>query len=196
MFVLTKSLHLRYVNVMTSSLHNINFYAKPQFNETEQNKAMTRFESARQFYKKAKHYLHRALSEDNSAVFFQKKGCIIEAHKHTKASSKNFKKQGDKTFGGYSLDTRAKIYLAEGKYEEALKCINEAIMMLPEDGNYYRTANTYQTKSKIELGMNKFPESFETIIKSIHIADLHISNEQAKKFIGEYIELLKNRGLK
>jgi tetratricopeptide (TPR) repeat protein len=177
---------------MTNSLHNISFYAKPQFNEIGQNKAMTRFESARQFYKKAKHYLHRALSEDNSAVFFQKKDCIIEAHKHAKAA----KKQGDKTFEGYSPDTRAKIYLAKGKYEEALKCINEAIMMLPEDGNYYRTANTYQTKSKIELGLNKFSESFETIIKSIHIANLHISNEQAKKFIGEYVELLKNRGLK
>jgi tetratricopeptide (TPR) repeat protein len=196
MFVLTKSLHLRYVNVMTSSLHNINLYAKLQFNEIEQNKAMTRFESAKQFYKKAKHYLHSALFENNSAGFFQKEGYFIEAHKHAKASTKNFKKQGDKTHEGYSLDTCAKIYLAEGKYEEALKCINEAIIMLPENDNYYRIANTYQTKSKIELCMNKFSESFETIIKSIHIANLHISNEQAKKFIGEYIELLKNRGLK
>jgi tetratricopeptide (TPR) repeat protein len=181
---------------MTSALHYINFYAKSQFNETEQNKAMTRFESARQFYKKAKHYLHSALSEDNSAGFFQKKGYFIEAPKHAKASKENFKKQGNKTHKDYSLDTRAKIYLAEGKYEEALKCINEAIIMLPKDDNYYRIANTYKTKSKIELCMNKFSESFETIIKSIHIANLHISNEQAKKFIGEYIELLKNRGLK
>jgi tetratricopeptide (TPR) repeat protein len=181
---------------MTKSLHSINFYTKPQFNEIEQNKVVTILESVKQFYKKAKHYLHSALSEDNPAGFFQKKGYIIEAHKHAKTSRKNFNKQGDKTLEGYSFDTRAKIYLAEGKYEEALKCINEAIMMLPEDGNYYRTANIYQTKSKIELCMNKFSESFETIIKSIHIADLHISNEEAKKFIGEYIELLKNRGLK
>ncbi len=181
---------------MTNSLHHICFYAKPQFNEIEQNKAMTRFESAKQFYKNAKHYLHRALLEDNLAVFFQKKSYFIEAHKHAKALRENFKKQGDKTREGYSLDTCAKIYLAEGKYEEALKCINEAIMMLPEDDNYYRIAITYQTKSKIELCLNKFSESFETIIKSIHIANLHISNEQAKKFTGEYIELLKSRGLK
>jgi tetratricopeptide (TPR) repeat protein len=181
---------------MTSSLHSTNSYAKPQFNETEQNTAMTRFEAAKQFYKKAKHYLHNALSEDNSAGLFQKKVRFIEDRKHTKTSRENFKKQGDKTHKDYSLDTHAKIYLAEGKYEEALKCINEAIMMLPKDNNYYRIANTYKTKSKIELCLNKFSESFETIIKSIHIANLHISNEQAKKFIGEYIELLKNRGLK
>jgi tetratricopeptide (TPR) repeat protein len=191
-FVLTKLLWMGYVNVMTGSLHYINFYAKLQFNKIDPNKAMTRFESAKQFYQKAKHYLESALSKDNPASFFQKKGYPVETHKPAKAS----KKQGDKTLEGYSLDTWAKIYLAKGKYEEALKCINEVIMMLPEDNNYYRIANTYQTKSKIELGMNKFSESFETIIKSIHIADLHISNEQAKRFIGEYIELLKNRGLK
>jgi tetratricopeptide (TPR) repeat protein len=181
---------------MTISLPDINFYAKPQFNEIEQNKAMTRFESAKQFYKKAKHYLHSALFEENSAGLFQKEGYFIKARKQAKTSRENLKKQDDKTQKEYSLDTRAKIYLAEGKYEEALKCINEAIRMLPEGDNYYRIANTYKTKSKIELCMNKFSESFETIIKSIQIADLHISNEQAKKFIGEYIELLKNRGLK
>jgi tetratricopeptide (TPR) repeat protein len=181
---------------MTISLHSINFYAKPQFNKIEQNKAMTRFESAKQFYKKVKNYLQRALSEDNLAGFFQKESYFSEAHKQAKASREKFKKQGDKTLEGYSLDTHAKIYLAESKYDEALKCINQAILMLSEGDNYYHIANTYQTKSKIELCMNKLPESFETITKSIHIANLYISNEQAKKFIGDYIELLKKRGLK
>jgi tetratricopeptide (TPR) repeat protein len=181
---------------MTTSLHKIKFNAKPKFYKTGQNEAMTIFELAKQFYKKAKHYLQRALSEDNLAVFFQKEGYFTEAHKHEKALREKFKKQGDKTLEGYSLDTRAKIYLAEGKYEEALNCINEAILMLSEGDNYYHIANIYQTKSKIELCMNKLPKSFETITKSIHIANLYISNEQAKKFIGEYIELLKKRGLK
>jgi tetratricopeptide (TPR) repeat protein len=153
---------------------------------------MTRFEPAKQFYKKAKHYLHNVLSENNSAGLFQKEVGVIEDQKH----SKTLTEKVDKTHEGYSPDTLAKIYLAKGKYEEALKYINEAITVLPEDNNYYRIANTYQTKSKVELCMNKFSESFETIIKSIHIANLHISNDQAKKFIGEYIELLKKRGLK
>jgi tetratricopeptide (TPR) repeat protein len=153
---------------------------------------MTRFEPAGQFYNKAKHYLHNLLSGNNSVGFSQKKAGVIENQKH----AKTLREKVDKTREDYSPDTLAKIYLAKGNYEEALKYINEAITVLPEDNNYYRIANTYQTKSKIELCMNKFSESFETIIKSIHIANLHISNDQAKKFTGEYIELLKKRGLK
>jgi tetratricopeptide (TPR) repeat protein len=158
--------------------------------------ALSRFDLAKRFYSDAKHYLNSALVDNNLAIFFKNEKDYHHAHKAAISAQENFKKLGDKTREGYSLDTRAQIYLAQGKYEEALKCVNEAIMMLSEGDNYCYRANTYQTKSEIELSMNNLQESFETIIRSIHIANLHVSNEQAKKFIDEYIELLKNRGLK
>jgi tetratricopeptide (TPR) repeat protein len=173
-----------------------NNYAYGLMKLDKKNEALTRFELAKQFYKRTKHYLYLAGLENNLAVFFQKEGYYIEAHKHAKAAREAFKKLGDKTREGYSIDTQAQIYMAEGKYEEALKCASEAVTMLENGENYCYLANSMQTKSHIQLYLKDFASSMKTKMASVNIASIHISQTHADKFIDEYIELLKNCGLR
>jgi tetratricopeptide (TPR) repeat protein len=157
--------------------------------------AMKLFDLAKFFYKKTKHYLYLAGVENNLAVFFQKQGYYAEAHKQATSARANFKKLGDKTREGYSIDTQAQIYMAEGKLEEALKCSNDAIKMLSNGENYCYLANSMQTKSHIQLYLKDYVAAQETMIASVNIASIHISQTQAKKFIEEYVELQKKRGM-
>ncbi len=158
------------------------------------NEALSRFELAKQFYTKTKHYLFLARVENNLAVFFKNEEVYDEAHKAAKSARENFKKLEDKTREGYSIDTQAQIYLAEGKYKEALKCANEAIKMLKKGENYCYLANSMQTKSHIEFYLKDYSASMETMIASVNIASVHISQTQAKNFIDTYVRLQKTVG--
>jgi tetratricopeptide (TPR) repeat protein len=171
-----------------------NNYAYGLMKLDKKNEALTRFELAKQFYKRTKHYLYLALLENNLAVFFQKEEFYIEAHKHAKAAREAFKKLGDKTREGYSIDTQAQIYLAQGKYEEALKCANEAITMLKKGENYCYLVNSMETKSRIELELKDYKNYAKTIVACINIASIHISHRQADKFIDSLADLLSNLG--
>ena len=158
------------------------------------NEALSRFDLAKQFYTKTSHFLYLALLENNLAVFFKSEEVYDEAHKAIKSARENFKKLGDKTREGYSIDTQAQIYMAESNYKEALKCANEAIKMLKKGENYCYLANSMQTKSHIEFYLKDYSASMETMIASVNIASVHISQTQAKKFIDTYVRLQKTRG--
>jgi tetratricopeptide (TPR) repeat protein len=171
-----------------------NNYAYGLMKLDKKNEALTRFELAKQFYKRTKHYLYLALLENNLAIFFQKEGYYIEAHKHAKAAREAFKKLGDKTREGYSIDTQAQIYLAEGNYKEALKCANEAIAILQKGENYCYLVNSMETKSRIELELKDYKNYAITIIACTNIASIHISQRQADKFIDALADLLSSPG--
>jgi tetratricopeptide (TPR) repeat protein len=173
-----------------------NNYAFGLMKTGDKNGALSRFELAKTFYIKTSHFLYLALLENNLAVFFKSEKVYTEAHKAANSARANFKKLGDKTREGYSIDTQAQIYLAEGKFAEALECANEAIRMLSDGENYCYLANSTQTKSHIQLYLKDYVAAQETMIASVNIASIHISQTQAKKFIEEYVELLKNCGLR
>jgi tetratricopeptide (TPR) repeat protein len=160
----------------------------------KKNEEMTLFELAKQFYKNTKHYLYRAYLENNLAVFFQKEGYYMESHKHAKAQIETYKKLGDKTREGYSIDARAQIYLAEGKLEEAMKYANQAIEMLEKGENYCYLVNAMQTKCSIVFQQKDYKTYVKTMIACTNIASIHISQQQAEKFIDDLAETLRNRG--
>ncbi len=159
-----------------------NNYAYGLMKLDKKNEALTRFELAKQFYKRTKHYLFLAGLENNLAIFFQKEGYFIEAHKHAKAAREAFKKLGDKTREGYSIDTQAQIYMAQGRYEEALKCANEAIRILSNGENYLYLENSLQTKSHIQLYLKDYSGLMETVAEAIRIVNL-FSNKPDKRIL-------------
>jgi hypothetical protein len=63
--------------------------------------------------------------------------------------------------------------------------------MLEKGKNYCYSANSMQTKSRIEFYLKDYSGSMETIIAGINIASIHISQTQAKK----YVELQKKKGM-
>ncbi len=155
-------------------------------------KAIERFDLAKFFYNKTTHYLYLALLENNLAIFLQNEERYAVAHKSAISARENFKKLGDKTREGYSIDTRSQIFVAEGKYVEALECSNEAVKMLSDGENYCYLANSMQTKSHIEFYLKDYENSLKSMIASVNIASFQISQTQADKFREEYAKLLKD----
>jgi tetratricopeptide (TPR) repeat protein len=172
-----------------------NNYAYGLMKIGDKERAISRFRLARYFYTKTKHYLYLALLENNLAIFYKGEKLYAEAHDFAESARENFKKLGDKTREGYSIDTQAQIYMAEGKYVEALACANEAIKILSNGENYCYLANSMQTKSHIHLYMKDFVAAQETMIACVNTASIRISQSQAKKFIEEYVELQKKMGM-
>jgi tetratricopeptide (TPR) repeat protein len=157
----------------------------------EKESAVKRFNLAKSFYEKTKHYLYLAGLENNLAIFYETEGKYAEAHKSVVSAIENYKKAGDKTHEGYSIDTQAHIYMSEGKYKEALTCANKAIKMLSNGENYCYLANSMQTKSHIEFYLKDYASSLNTMIASVNISSIHISQTQADKFREDYAALMK-----
>jgi hypothetical protein len=65
----------------------------------------------------------------------------------------------------------------------------KAIKMLSNGENYCYLANSMQTKSHIELYLKHNEESLKTMIASVNISAIHVSQSQANKFIDAYAEL-------
>ncbi len=168
-----------------------NNYAIALMRLGKKEKSIERFDLAKFFYEKTGHYLYLGLVENNLAGFFQLDECYKEAHKSIKSACKTFQRLGDKNREGYSLDTRSQIFMSEGKYAEALECSNQAIKLLESGENYCYLANSLQTKSHIEFHLKDYANSLNTMIGSVNICSLHISQTQADKFREDYAELLK-----
>jgi tetratricopeptide (TPR) repeat protein len=161
-----------------SSLHFVlqgdfnNNYAIGLMRLGKKEKAVKRFELAKAFYVRTKHYLYLALLENNLAVFYETEERYKEAHKSVISAIENFKKTGDKAREGYSIDTHAHIFMSEGKYVEALACANEAVKMLLKGENYLYLENSLQTKSHIQLYLKDYSGLMETIVEAIRIVNL------------------------
>jgi tetratricopeptide (TPR) repeat protein len=160
----------------------------------ELDKAFERFNLAEFFYTKSEHHYYLAQVENNIAILHQKAERYDLAHQFAIQSIERLRKFGDKNREGNSLDTRSQIFMSEGKYTEALKCVNQAVKLLESGENYCYLANTMQTKSHIEFYLKDYANSLNTMIASVNIAAIHISQSQAKKFREDYAELMKNLG--
>jgi tetratricopeptide (TPR) repeat protein len=157
----------------------------------EKKKAFERFELSKHFLQKIGHKLYEALVENNLAVFYQNEKMFFEAHQSAKNSIALFRTIGERNREGYAIDTRSQIYIAEGKYAEALECSNQAVKLLESGENYCFLANALQTKSHIEFYLKQYSASLDTLIASVNIAAIHISHTQADKFRKDYAELMK-----
>jgi tetratricopeptide (TPR) repeat protein len=177
-------------NLFFQGAYNTN-YAIGLLRLGELDKAFERFNLAEFFYNKSEHHYYLAQVENNIAILHQKAERYDSAHQFAIQSIERLRKFGDKNREGNSLDTRSQIFMSEGKYAEALKCSNQAIKLLESGENYCYLANTMQTKSHIEFYLKDYANSLNTMIASVNICSLHISQTQADKFREDYAALMK-----
>jgi tetratricopeptide (TPR) repeat protein len=102
-----------------------NHYGLALKNIGKTSKALEKLEQSRNFYQKAKHLIYLGAVENNLSQLYKVEKRFAEAHKTIDNSTKTFKQIKDRTREGFSLDTKAQIFLAEGKYSEALRTLNE-----------------------------------------------------------------------
>ncbi|HEY0428667.1 MAG TPA: tetratricopeptide repeat-containing protein, partial [Pyrinomonadaceae bacterium] len=98
--------------------------------------ALKHLKLARTFFQNAEHNVYCGVTENNLAQFFHSEGNFAEAHNSANNARKIFELLGDKTREGFSLETKAQVYFAEGKYDKALRFINDAIELLEKGESY------------------------------------------------------------
>ena len=96
---------------------------------------------------------------------------------------------------GYSLETRAQIFAAEGKFEKALKFINEAIELLEGGESYRNLVESYRTKIRILLSLERLSEALTVMTAAHNIAALYISLELSKEIIEGAAALIQEKYL-
>src|SRR6185369_17185871 len=136
---------------------------------------------ARKFFQNANHEIYYGSTENNLAQLFHKIGHFEEAHICAQNAANIFEQIGDKMREGYTLETRAQIFAAEGKFDQALKFVNSAIEMLEGGESYRKLVESYRTKVKILLQLNSLPEALMVMIAAHNIAALYISQDLSKE---------------
>lgn len=148
---------------------------------------------AKNFYQKAKHYVYYGVLLNDLAFLQTTIGNFKNAHEYIDAATNTFREIKDRSREGYSLDTKARIYLAEGKDTKALNTINQAILMLSSGENYTYQVGTLNTKINILVFMNKISAATFCLIEAVEIAKSKINEETANNLVKDYDSYLRER---
>lgn len=162
-------------------------------NEGRISEALGEFELARFYHERSGHRIFLATVENNLAQLYQLEKRFDRAHDCIDKATEIFIEIGDKTREGYSLDTKALIYFAEGRYQEALEAIEKAIAILERTENSAYKMDAYVTKSKILLYLRDFTSAVLSLLAAVDIAQVHIGEERARNLIAEFEKTLLER---
>lgn len=148
--------------------------------------ALKNFELARHFHRRSRHRNYLGTIENNLAWFFKKHADFGRAHQAADNSVKLFRSAKDKTREGFALDTKATIFLTEGKHAEALNCVEKALAILSRSGNAEYRAATQLTKSTILLEMGNFQDAVLALLDAVDLAQKDISETAARRLIDDF----------
>ena len=173
------------------SFHNNLAIAHKNLGNT--NEALNQLKLARDFFQKAHHQIYYGATENNLAQLLHKVEQYEEAHLCAENAVKIFGEIGDKMREGYSLETRAQIFAAEGKFEKALKFVNSSIELLEGGESYRKLVESYRTKVRILYKLNRLSEALTVMIAAHNIAALYISQELSKEIIEGVADLIQEK---
>ncbi len=156
-------------------------------------KALQNLESARGFYAKAQHKDYLGVVYNDLSLLYKTARYFEKAHQMIDSSTKIFKNIKDQTREAFSLDTKAQIFLSEGKFEEALKTIEKSVIILNLGENISYLIESYRTKIKILISMDNISAATFSLIEAVQIAKTKISEEAANNLVSEYESRLREQ---
>lgn len=154
--------------------------------------ALDHFGRARNFFKMAGHENYLGTIENNLALLLKHIGRFDEAHECASTARSIFARMGDRVREGFCLDTRAQIFAAEKKFDNALLNIETAIDLLEGGESYRKLVDSYRTKIDILIGLDRITDALTTMTAAHNLAALYISQELSREIIDGVAESLRN----
>jgi tetratricopeptide (TPR) repeat protein len=148
--------------------------------------ALKCFELARYYRIRSKHKIYVGTIENNLAQLYWLTGDFVKAYAAIDRATKVFRRANDKTRVAYSLDTKAKIFLAEQKYQSALRTINKAVDMLRRGENAAYTVEALMTRSKILLHLDRFSDAILSLFEAVEINRLKLGDGAVRELISGF----------
>ncbi len=183
---------LRYGDAfLTGSFYtNIALALKNLGNKSE---AIGHFELARYYHQRSRHKIYLGTVENKLAQIYKETGKFSRAHESIDNATRIFKQLKDKTREGFSLDTKALIYFAESKYNDALRTVEKALLILGKSENFGYLIETLLTKAKILLHLDKFSAAVLSLIEAVNVARVQTGEESAVRLINDFETELKRK---
>lgn len=148
--------------------------------------ALRYLELARDFHIASRHKIYLGTVENNLSQIHRTAGRFSKAHAAIDAATKAFRQARDRTREGFSLDTKALVYMAEGEFALALKSADTAAKILRKGVNAAYFVEALQTKSRIQIYLDDLSGAVATLLEAINIARLQIGDECVDKIFEQF----------
>lgn len=149
-------------------------------------KALLCFEKARHYHQRSNHQIYLGTVENNLAQLYKAENKFIKAHRAVDNALKIYQQINDRTRHGSSLDTKAQIYLAEANFDQALEIIGVSIEILEHSENIAYLIESYLTKIRILISLNKISEAAACLVEAVPLAKSQISEQAGDNLLKEF----------
>lgn len=149
-------------------------------------KSLHYLELARYYHQRSRHKIYLGTVENNLAQLYKLEKRFQQAHLASDNATKIFKQIKDRTREGFSLDTKADIFIHELKFEDALQTIEKALKIIAKTENKGYLVETMQTKVKALVHLDEISAATKCLFEAVEIAKVHIGEEAANNLIKEF----------
>jgi len=98
-----------------------------------------------------------------------------------------------KSLGADAFTVGKDIFFAEGKFEEALRSVERALLIISKSENAAYIVETYLSKAKILLYLENLTAAFLCLSDAVQLAKSKISENKAESLVKEFEELLREK---
>lgn len=155
--------------------------------------ALERLRLGRQHHQRARHKIYMATLDNNLANIYKAYGRYDLAHSSSDSATKIFGKLKDRTREGFSLDTKAGIYIAESRYTEAVETADKAIGILQKSENTAYRIETIMTKVKALVFLGDISEAAFCLSQAVELALVQTGEKSARALTAQFEAALNER---
>jgi tetratricopeptide (TPR) repeat protein len=134
-------------------------------------RAVIEFTAAIYHYEQAKHERYCAANRNNLAMLLYKLGRYRDAHEHLDRAGATLLRLKDAGLLAQVDETRARVFLAEGKYAEADRVITRAIQTLEQGGASALLCDALTIKGTARARLGAGEESIDILRSAMSIAE-------------------------
>jgi tetratricopeptide (TPR) repeat protein len=155
--------------------------------------ALGRFKAARMYHQRSGHEPYLAMVDNNLALTYKAHGKFDLARSASDSATGIFGKLKNRNNEGFSLDTKAGIYIAEGKYEEAVQIADKALGILQKGDNTFYRIETLMTKVRALVFLGDISEAAFCLSQAVGLAMEKTGEDSARKLARRFDEALSER---
>lgn len=134
-----------------------------------------------------------ATIQNELAHVYMSLGRYEKAHLSVDRGIELYREIGDESREGMLLDTKATIYLEQGRFNDGLKTIERAISVLKDGENKGFLAEAYATEGKLLVWLDDFSGGVTALFEAVRLAQTYSGRDFAKKLISQFEASLKKK---
>lgn len=153
-------------------------------------------EAARSHHQKSGHQIYLGTVENNLCFAYALEKRFHEAHRAVDNAARIFRRTNDRMREGYCYDSKAQLFLDEGRVGSALKTIEKALQILRPSDNVAWLVDSIETKARILVRSEGPTAAFVCLSEAVELAKSKINEERAFALVRNFEKTLKARDIK